>query len=125
MTRASDWRSPSSDLITKGSLADQSLPVTTRAPPLLMFSVTVNSVLDVSSRLVSMTATAATLLSSDRLGCIAMEQRSVWFYGVRLKEKAPTSAPPMIDVMEAVATGLPKNPSVPDCFWNAVQHAAP
>src|SRR5216684_1998518 len=71
MTRASDWRSPSRDLITRESFADQSVLVTTRAPRPLMFSVNVNSVLDTRSRLVSITATAVALLFSYRSGCIA------------------------------------------------------
>jgi len=71
MTRASDWRSPSRDLITRESFADQGVLVTTRAPRPLMFSVKVNSVLDTRSRLVSITATAVALLFSYRPGCIA------------------------------------------------------
>src|SRR5260370_10055384 len=68
MTRASDWRSPSRDLITKVSFAEQPFLVTNRAPRLLMFSVKVNSLLDA---LVIITATAVALLVSCRPGGIA------------------------------------------------------
>src|SRR6267378_4275358 len=71
MTRPSDWKSPSRDLITRESFADQSFLVTTRAPRPLMFSVKVNSVLDTQSGLVSITATAVALLFSYRPGCIS------------------------------------------------------
>ena len=51
--------------------------------------------LDVSSRLVSITATAAALLFSDRPVSIAIEQRSVWLYGVQLEEgKGPYCCAP-------------------------------
>src|SRR5260370_28635873 len=72
MTRASDWRSPSRDLITRESFADQRTLVTTLAPRPLLFSVKVNSVLDTGSRLVSITATAVAFLFSYRSGCIAI-----------------------------------------------------
>src|SRR6266567_759845 len=66
MTRASEWRSPSSDLMTRESFALQRLLVTTRPPRLLMFSVNVSSVGNVESALVSITATAVILRFSDR-----------------------------------------------------------
>src|SRR6266851_6490107 len=75
MTRASDWRSPSRDLITRESLGDQTCLVMTRAPRSLMFSVKVNSVLDTRSRLVSITAKAVALRFSDRPACIAVEHQ--------------------------------------------------
>jgi hypothetical protein len=61
-----------------------------------MFLLNVNSVLDVTSRLVSITATAATLLFSARLDCtaidldcIAISQLSGWPCAVQFEEKGP------------------------------------
>src|SRR6266571_8816830 len=73
MTRASDWRSPSRDLITKESFGCQSPLVTTRAPRPLVFSVNVSSVGNTRSGLVSITATACTVRFSYRPGCMTLE----------------------------------------------------
>src|SRR5215469_6985374 len=71
MTRASDCRPPSSDLITREWFFCQRPLLTTRAPRRLIFSVNASSVEKGGSGLVSITARAAAFRSSDRTGRIA------------------------------------------------------
>src|SRR5215469_16810413 len=99
MTRASDCRPPSSDLITREWFFCQRPLLTTRAPRRLIFSVNASSVGKGGSGLVSITARAAALRSSDRTGRIAIghvlyfAQREMIGTTALLGQKCPTSCP--------------------------------
>src|SRR5215472_14905648 len=103
MTRASDCRPPSSDLITRELFFPHRPLLTTRAPRLLMFSVNVSSVGKGGSGLVSITTTAAALRSSDRPGRIAIGQvlyfvqRQMSRTAALLGQKCPTCTSPLFD----------------------------
>src|SRR5262247_2626474 len=85
MTRASEERLPSSDLITRDSFARQRPLVTTRAPRLLMFSVNVSSVGNGASGLVSITATVTAFRFSYRPVCMAIGLGPYLMHGHRIR----------------------------------------